>query len=341
MTSKKESIKYPQLVNLLKLDDQYSDPSALADSFGDRFIYSHNYVFRNIRDLVLKAGYRFDASDEMNSRCGPYTVLQKIIDTKTIPYMPTFKHLSQLQKTVNGPLIFDHVLQGLTNYNPTLHESAHGICHTLLPPSRDPLDRSHSAQILKHHLGEAFALTSEVMASQQTNSRIHDIFFHMNSHRRILSYKVSNKDLKLKLALFRLQDSHGFAHVFKLIMITYLYSLCLYQNIGAQEKNRIRQVIKLHTPWDIEEKLALEHIVPFTYSVKPQFRIFVSELYFKIWGINEDIEKLHSFEPLLVLRRDEELLQAIDQLSDLALNGLKSPFSVLLQKTHQSLNEAA
>ena len=316
------------LADLLELDSRFPNKAALPDNFGDRYLYANNYVFKNIRDLSLKAGFTYGPPEKINYLCGPYACLGRILRTKMIPYAPTTPHLEEVDSDCPGKITMEDLQNNMAivRVNPLIHEAAHAISHTLIPPATNPKTRANPTQILRHHLAESFALTVELMGRLPINSEVHLLFFWKNAN---VLWRPN--DESLMLSLYRLQASHGFDHAYKLVMISYLYSLCLYDGIGAAQKERIRKVMKSNAPWDPEELGALKFILPYCFGLNRVFRLTTSEFYFKQRGIESDIQKIHDFDPLLVLSRDHELMKAVNILSDFAFMGEKSQYSKLLE----------
>jgi hypothetical protein len=72
--------------------DEAAAPNALADAFGDSYLYCHNPVYASVRDAALGFGYRFSAEDTplwRDYQSFGLTVLHRILTGKTIPYLDT------------------------------------------------------------------------------------------------------------------------------------------------------------------------------------------------------------------------------------------------------------
>src|SRR5437763_7777417 len=77
------------IAKLIALHDGHSCAHALHHSLGDGYLYTHNKVFANVRDVVRAKGFVF--SGRHTSLWREYNVipllcLQSILDGRVVPY---------------------------------------------------------------------------------------------------------------------------------------------------------------------------------------------------------------------------------------------------------------
>jgi hypothetical protein len=205
------------LAGLAELDDVPA-PNALADAFGDRYLYRHNPVFASIRDAALDFGYRFSAEDTplwRDYQSLSLMALHRILTGKTIPYFDTgtaFRRL--IDANPSARLQPGFIIRNLKR-NYAFHESAHAVAHSIMQgieaELRSVAPHEAGRVVLEAILAESFANTVEALGSVHRHMPFSDrVFFPLNSY---FSYDQKREDV-LKRAGAELGAELRFALLF-------------------------------------------------------------------------------------------------------------------------------
>lgn len=162
---------------LLWMDSQYPNPSALPDSFGDRYLYFHNPVFRGIRTLAISHGVCYQAAgDELDLQynVAPLFILPRILESGIVPYVANGAVLRAiLASRPKVKMLLDELRLVKENY--VLHESAHVIADRLLRPL-------NLGPVVRDVLAESFANMVESMGASFVHDGPHRTMYTMNSY---------------------------------------------------------------------------------------------------------------------------------------------------------------
>lgn len=170
--------------------DEIPSLHALADAFGDRYLYRYNPVFSGIRDAVVAFGYGFSSSDTplwRDYQSLSLAALHRILSSRTIPYLDTAATVRRLIEARPELRLPPHFITSCMRSNHVFHESAHCVAHSILQQSETELrslapDESDRF-VLEAILAESFANTVESLGSVFHHLPISDsIFFPLNSY---------------------------------------------------------------------------------------------------------------------------------------------------------------
>ncbi|MET0646164.1 MAG: hypothetical protein ABW208_06045 [Pyrinomonadaceae bacterium] len=175
---------------LVELDARPA-PNALADAVGDRYLYSTNPVFANVRDAAVHFGYRFSARNTRlwrDYQVLPLLTLHRIIRGKVVPYSDNRSTLTRLLERHPGVALPASFIQNNIKRNYTLHEAAHCIASSIFR-REDPgfafVCRTKKERfVLKEILSESFANTVETFAAAVDPSPMPAFIFSLNSYMR-------------------------------------------------------------------------------------------------------------------------------------------------------------
>lgn len=170
--------------------DEVSAPNALADAFGDRYLYRYNAIFANIRNAAIDRGYVFSAEDSplwRDYQALSLLALPRILQSRTIPYFNTSASFRRLLDAHPGLRLPPAFLMMNVKRNYAFHESAHCIAHSILQRMETDLRALAPADghrfVLESILAESFANTVETLASVFRHMPVSDnIFFPLNSY---------------------------------------------------------------------------------------------------------------------------------------------------------------
>jgi hypothetical protein len=166
--------------------DHIPAANALADAFGDSYLYRYCPVFGCVRDAVLRLGYSFCAADTplwRDYQSFPLMSLPRILADRTIPYVDngvTFRRLIREYPAVRLPPGF---ITGNMKANHAFHESAHCVAHAILQKLRLHMAHAESCGAADAVFAESFANTVEALGSGFSHMPVSDhVFYPLNSY---------------------------------------------------------------------------------------------------------------------------------------------------------------
>ncbi len=169
--------------------DNIPAPNALADAFGDRYLYRHNPVYTAVRDAAIGFGYRFSADDTplwRDYQSLPLASLRRIVEGKIIPYFDTGASFSRLANALPGATLPLGFIAASLKPNYTFHEAAHCVAHSILRGFEAELNEAAgegNGDVLEAVLAEAFANTAEALGSTfPDRNAIGQLFYRVNSY---------------------------------------------------------------------------------------------------------------------------------------------------------------
>ena len=84
------------LSELLELQEKCHGQHRLFESVGDGYLYLHNPFFRRIREAAIARGFRYSLDDAHAYFGFPLIHLDSILESRIIPYRPSFIALRHL-----------------------------------------------------------------------------------------------------------------------------------------------------------------------------------------------------------------------------------------------------
>ncbi len=282
---------------LLAKHDEAISNGCLKLSLGDGYLLQHNKVFRRIRQKALSLGFVY--SDDINPDyiAFPMGQLEKILNTKTIPYVnnvTTLKNLNQHSKT---PLEWDHIVDNLKpNY--VFHESSHAVARSFSFKATD-LPR----QLMVMLIEESFANTCEFFAIADAQEMTHKLFLEVNSY-----FTVFEDRTNLKKAL----EKHGSTSVFKFMLLCYLHSNFLNDRLHENDFKKIFELSRFELP---SEAHVFKNLAQNAFALNARFRYTTTEMYLRLNGLEASVKQALSFDYLKLIKTDTNLNDLISNLS--------------------------
>jgi hypothetical protein len=177
------------LAGLAELDN-LPGANALADAFGDRYLYRHNPIFASIRDAALGFGYRFSAEDTplwRDYQSLSLMALHRILKDRTIPYFDTGTTFLRLLDANPAARLQPGFIIGNLKRNFAFHESAHCVAHSIMrgieAKLRSVAPQETSRFVLEAILAESFANTVESLGAVHQHLPFSDrVFYPLNSY---------------------------------------------------------------------------------------------------------------------------------------------------------------
>ncbi|MBC87480.1 MAG: hypothetical protein CL677_09925 [Bdellovibrionaceae bacterium] len=211
--------------SLFKLHEEFQSVTPLSNVLGDGFLYRHNELYKNIRDVVLDLGYQFSKEgDAINQVYTDFSMLtlNRIYQQKTLPWKNNIEPFERLLE--NGFCTEHDVPWEVATFSSTvknyiLHESAHCISNEWLNgggPLKYPGDILDKKFLMYFIGSESFANTIEIIFTYMQTELNHLKMADLNSY---VKYSKSSQCVFNYLAY-----RHGAKLVFRYLF--YSYVLC-------------------------------------------------------------------------------------------------------------------
>jgi hypothetical protein len=269
----------------------------------------NNPYFRRIRDAVWRAGFRFTLTDEQAYFGFPLAHLDSILQSRKLPYRPSFTALQHLERRRPGFFTLADLRQNRPAPNYLLHESAHAVAfHGLFGRPRDVARAlSEPEALVKLMLGESFAMTAEYFAACAVKGQAHAWFFSISSYRH---------RTQKKKAVGELLERHGFAFVGRAVLLAFLYNNFLVDRLDARKLERLaahadERVARRLTKAELRKLgSALNGLM----VMSPEFRYDTARLFLTMFGRSRNIVRELSADPLDLLMQQPAALAAVPRL---------------------------
>jgi uncharacterized protein (UPF0147 family) len=295
---------------LLELHNKNLAEHCLPKNLGDGFLFAKNRIFRNIRRATIQIKYKFSDNPSSAFQAFPFSQLEEILKDKIIPYVNHVSILEKIVERLQGNLNWDEVIDGFKR-NYIFHESCHAVARSHFgnlnanqDKNTDEFKRKKCLQVL---LEESFANTCELLAVVDANDQAHKIFYEINSYSAVYESRAFFKSAF---------DKYGDKFVFKFILICYLYSNFLHQNLKKNEFDQILKIFEKDEAKNCKNLQALSKI-PFTLDVR--FRTLTTGLHLRLSGLGREGQDLLDFDFIKILFENEEYMKMIDSITERAL----------------------
>lgn len=268
---------------------------------GDGFLLNANPIYRRIKLSALKIGAIYTEAWPRYLLM-PFHELKHIVETKTIPFIPSAKLLQEIED--RRPETFD--LEDLNipeSYH--LHEAAHVITEYAFEGVQFKKDEE---KILKSILCESFANSCDAMACAFASTPNHQFFIQQNSY---MHPQKKNMD-----AILRLIEGMGLKFAFQLVLFQYVQSNFLKEPLSTE---RIQSLAISAAP---EARLTERNLKDCAAigrmgeKLDPLFRMKTTEVFFKSEGFSGDVLETLNFSAMDVFLSRPEFKLAIDSMSD-------------------------
>ena len=283
-----ENIWFRVPVPLAWLAERDASPvsGGLADAFGDCYLCLNNPVYANLRRASLDYGYVFTSEDNhlwRDYQAMSLVTLQRILATKTIPYLDTSATVRRLlasNPAISLPL---GLIVNNIRHNYTFHESAHCVAHSALAELGSDRDGSSDRErfVEEAILGEAFANTIEMLGSLVQERPLYDtLFYALNSY---ILPKTKNIE-----ALASANNELGSQNRFSLLFLSF-FAANLWTAVPADWDAHER----ILAAWGVPGKTpAVESIVKVGFRLNKGFRASTTPAWFEMLGYRKEYELL-------------------------------------------------
>ncbi len=264
------------LKEVIKAHKSHAHFTSLSKNLGDGFLYRHNPLFRNVRQLSLELGYRFTTEDFCHYRTFPLITLPAILKAKRVPYFwPNANHL--------------------------MHESCHCIADAIF----EGLSGSKRI-ILRSFLCESLANAAESFARIHAQNEIDRIFYNLNSYQRIA--KNDPQAATINRAIIAV----GPANTFKTLFFSFVYANFLYKRVNENDFRNVIDLLQINAAKTLRPvfRIGVSNL-NFVFRVATSgfyFRYF--------HGLHRSIFALTQFDFIRVLKKTPSLLRQLTDISD-------------------------
>lgn len=265
---------------------------------GDPFLMNNNPVYRNIKSKALELGCIWTEAWPQYFAL-PFHELNKIVETKKIPYIASAKMLAELDSRRPHVLNLEDV-EVPESYH--LHESAHVIAEELF---KNTELKNKEERLLKTILCESFANTVDALSClHAVEDEMHLFFLQNNCYMK--------PDLEDMEALNRITERLGSKLCFILVLFAYVHSNFLQDSFSEET---MRDLVRQYAPdvkFNEELMVDFETIRQMSEKLDPRFRFQTTALYLKLEGIEGDIMDVLNFPFMSVIKSNPSFQIVID-----------------------------
>jgi len=276
---------------------------------GDGFLYLNNPYVRRVRDATLAAGFRFTLEDAGAYFGFPLVHLDTLLQTRKIPYRPSFTALEHLERSRPGFFRLADLQQNRPAPNYLLHESAHAVAfRELFGRPRDVhAALSEPSALLKLMLGESFAMTAEYFAACAVRGQPHGWFFSISSYRR---------RTQKKKAVGRLLERYGFDFTARAVLLAFLFNSFLVDRLSNDQAARLFRDADPRVGRRLSDaaRRSLRGTLQGLMVMSPEFRYDTSRLFLTMFGRSRNIRRELATDPLDLLAADPQACAALPRL---------------------------
>ena len=299
-----------KLFEVINLHDENQQKETLPLSFGDSFLYSHNLIFKNIRDHSLKLGYLFTTDDFCHYNVLPYASLPFILKEKKVPYSDNVTVLRDIEIRFPKRFRCEELVKVKSNY--TLHESSHCVAdHYLKNIQFDStilrlIPNENSQKAFKLIMAESFANTVESIANAYNLTPEQRFFYELNS------YVTHNK--KVNSNLLQTLELIGLKKTFYLIYISYIFSNSLNADVSHQVFLKLLQRI-LPEPSaysKAKDHPALKKLFSHGFELSLDFRLQTTGFFCAYSGLNTPLQQLLKWDTLEIITQSDAIKKFLD-----------------------------
>jgi hypothetical protein len=299
-----------KLSQVIKVHRQWESETDLPTILGDGFLYRHNLVYRNIRDVYLNCGFKFTNEDFCQYNVIESAALKHFLEEGTLYYRETYLACKRMAD-VTPDMTLDRV-PGFKENN-IIHESAHLIADAILPLGPVPKNPEGEREfVLNAFMAEAFAVTTVVMGKAYADSLDHAMMWRFNSHQPADDDHRARFERSVKVI--------GSRSTFKLMYFAHLFWSFLFSELKPEGLS----LILSYCGAENVNKKHLDFLLEFfnsCFKLNKAFPTQVQDFYFRYLGLEKDVHSLADFNFLKMIREDTRRMSAIDQFADVMLEG--------------------
>jgi hypothetical protein len=329
---------------VLEAHHAFSSETTLPKILGDGYLYSHNPVFKGIRDATNFLGYTFVENGANDLSAIPFLGLQRILDRKEIPYQDSATELDKLERTKPGRFHMTRI--DFTGKNVIFHESCHGIAEIILPEKSERLaDLDESRQKAFRMLcAEAYATSSEVLGSLFPVTPVSQYLYGRNSYVAALPGNTKHHPPRYRAARECL-PTYGAAFTQRIIYLSSLMTLFLRKRGTRADLERVLGIIAPESRFAEAEMRFLLNVLQINCYALSHFTIVTNSFYFKYYlDLQEELSTFLDFDYLSVFESDKRWINRLALLSEITELGVKGPKGRILVNSlsgKAKLSEAA
>lgn len=323
------------MIDLAKLIALHDGHSGLPHSLGDGYLYTHNKVFANVRDVVQARGFVF--SHRHTSLWREYNVipllcLQSILDERVVPYCDNVSPLrSAAARSSSLGLpgsVMRFLLAGNFRHNYLLHESAHCIAYDVLQQVGAHVDKK--TLVLDNLFAESFANATETFATSLLRTTAEKFFFNLSS---FMSYIPTVQE-----AALRLGTEYGLRGLFKIICFSYLLANLRYEEVTPEMSDLCVSLALDGAVLDEDDKQPLAVVHENSLQLNEKFREETAAVYFAFLGCYDEFIDLCRFNVFADSGHLSRYLDALNVLTDLIINEVRFQEAGVANLQHVALN---
>ncbi len=274
---------------------------AILDIFGDAYLLQNNEVYRRVREKSLEIECSYSEASAQYL-VYPLFELHKIVETKTIPYVPGARLLAAVEAAKPGLFTTDDAALPESHH---LHEAAHVLAANAFDGARFT---SAQQRILRDVLCESFANTVDALACiPAANDELHQFFLRPNCY-----MAPHEDDLALMIDL---RERVGARCYFVLTLFSYVYSNFL---LEVFPKPTVVDIVSRYAPEvTIDDELLgeIDHLGRIGDQLDHQFRVTTTSLYLRIEGHEGDLFELLNFDFMKTFSEHPSFQKAVDKMA--------------------------
>ena len=310
------------IAKLVALHDGHLHAHALPHSLGDGYLYTHNKVFANVRNVVQAKGFAF--SHRHTSLWREYNVLpllclQSILDGRVLPYcdnVSPLRAVASRSASLALPSSVMGFLLGNLRRNCLLHESAHCIAHDVFQQIDGGVSRGDKKTLVLDNLfAESFANATETFAASLLEVPAEKFFFNLSS---FMNYLHEVKD-----AAWRLGSEYGLRSLFKLICFSYFFANLRYEELTPELSDLCISLSLDGAGLDEDDNEPLALLLENSLKLNEKFRNDTAAVYFGFLGCHDEFTAVYRLNLLDDSYRLSRYLDALNMLTDLVVCGVR------------------
>jgi hypothetical protein len=323
------------MIDLAKLIALHDGRSGLPHSLGDGYLYTHNRVFANVRDVVQAKGFVF--SHRHTSLWKEYNVipllcLQSILDGRVVPYCDNVSPLRAVAARSSSPGLPASVMRFLLGvnfrHNYLLHESAHCIAYDVLQQMGAHVDKK--TLVLDNLFAESFANATETFAASLLQTTAEKFFFNLGS---FMSYIPAVQE-----AALRLGTEYGLRGLFKIICFSYFLANLRYEEVTPEMSDLCVSLALDGAVLDEDDQQPLAVLHENSLQLNEKFREETAAVYFAFLGCYDEFIELCRFNVFADSGHLSRYLDALNVLTDLIINEVRFKEAEVANLQHVALN---
>jgi hypothetical protein len=325
------------IAKLIALHDGHSCAHALHHSLGDGYLYKHNQVFANVRNVVQARGFVF--SHRHTSLWKEYNVLsllclQSILDRRVVPYCDNVSPLRSVASRSASPGLPQKVMRfllGNLRRNYLLHESAHCIAHDVLQQIDAPGSQvDKKTLVLDNLFAESFANATETFAASLLDTTAEKFFFNLSS---FMSYIPAVKE-----AAWRLGSGCGLRGLFKIICFSYVFANLRHEEVTPEMSDLCVSFSLDGAGLDEDDRQPLAVLFENSLKLNENFREETAAVYFGFLGCYDEFAELYRFNLFADSGHLSRYLDALNVLTDLIVREVRFQDGAISNLQHVPLD---